>query len=183
MSAAGRSGGCSAWPSSTAARSISSSNVGALLDAGRLTEALTGRARLGLVFSASVAAGSLASLVLLPEVPSVGASAGILGLIGFLAVVGLRRRAILPAGFVWAVLRSIGFIAVAGVVGYRFIDNAAHAGGLIAGAAVGVLAVPVRGSLPVATPTPVAVLGLAGWILLAGAALRAARVLLFPVGG
>ncbi|HYJ80158.1 MAG TPA: hypothetical protein VEW03_11175, partial [Longimicrobiaceae bacterium] len=40
-----------------------------------------------------------------------------------------------------------------GIVGYTFIDNAAHAGGLLAGLAIGLLSVPAAGGQPHWTPS------------------------------
>jgi MYXO-CTERM domain-containing protein len=79
---------------------------------------------------------------------SVGSSGGLMGLFGFLGVMGWRRRHLMPPGFVRAVLVDVAVIAAMGVVGYQFIDNAAHAGGLAAGVLLGLLMVPTRGTTP-----------------------------------
>ena len=57
-----------------------------LLYLGRRTEVMAGWAHLALVFLISMLAGGMASAYGLPELPSVGASGGILGLLGFLLV-------------------------------------------------------------------------------------------------
>jgi membrane associated rhomboid family serine protease len=125
-------------------------NGQALLGFGRLLESLTDRAYLPLVFLPSAACGSVFSLVLMPDTTSVGASGGLMGLVGFLAVLGYRRKEILPAGFFKSVLLNICFIGVIGLVGFALIDNAAHLGGLLAGVVCGVLLISKSGGTDVA---------------------------------
>ena len=120
----------------------------ALLGLGRLMEVITHRAHLAAVFLTSMLCGSLFSFVLLPGEPSVGISGGIMGVIGFLAVLGYRRRHVLPPNFLRSMLLSIGYIVVIGVVGWTMIDNAAHLGGLVMGVALGFVLVEPLGSLP-----------------------------------
>lgn len=81
--------------------------------------------------------GSLCSLACLPEQTSVGASGGLMGFVGFLAVMGWQRKHLLPPQFAANILRSVAFIAVFGLVAGSVIDNAAHAGGALTGALVG----------------------------------------------
>lgn len=114
-------------------------NGQALLGLGRMIESLTNRAYLAIVFLPSALCGSIFSLLLMPNSTSVGASGGIMGLVGFLAVLGYRRKEILPSGFFKSILINICFIGVIGLVGFAIIDNAAHLGGLVAGAACGVI--------------------------------------------
>lgn len=113
-------------------------NGQALLGLGRLTEALTDSAYLAIVFLPSAVCGSVFSLLLMPQSTSVGASGGLMGLVGFLAVLGYRRKEILPPGFFKSILLNICLIGVIGLVGFAIIDNAAHLGGLLAGVACGV---------------------------------------------
>lgn len=105
----------------------------ALLSTGRLVEAHTRREYLPLTFFLSALVGSLASVVFYPDPTSVGASGGIMGVIGFLLVLSYQRRETLPPGFSRSILVSIGATAVMGLVAYNVIDNAAHLGGLVAG--------------------------------------------------
>ena len=114
-------------------------NSQSLLGFGKLIESLTDRAYLPLVFLPSAACGSVFSLVLMPETTSVGASGGLMGLVGFLAVLGYRRKEMLPEGFFKSILVNICFIGVIGLAGFAIIDNAAHLGGLAAGVACGQL--------------------------------------------
>jgi membrane associated rhomboid family serine protease len=104
-----------------------------------MIESLTNRAYLAIVFLPSAACGSIFSLLLMPNSTSVGASGGIMGLVGFLAVLGYRRKEILPSGFFKSILINICFIGVIGLVGFAIIDNAAHLGGLVAGVVCGVV--------------------------------------------
>jgi Uncharacterized membrane protein (homolog of Drosophila rhomboid) len=114
-------------------------NGQALIGLGRMTESLTNRAYLAIVFLPSAVCGSIFSLLLMPNTTSVGASGGLMGLVGFLAVLGYRRKEILPSGFFKSLLIYIGFIGVIGLVGFAIIDNAAHLGGLVAGVVFGLV--------------------------------------------
>jgi membrane associated rhomboid family serine protease len=112
-------------------------NGQALLGFGKLMESLADRAYLPLVFLPSAACGSVFSLLLMPNTTSVGASGGLMGLVGFLAVLGYRRNERLPSGFFKSIVINICFIGVIGLVGFAIIDNAAHIGGLVAGVVCG----------------------------------------------
>ena len=114
-------------------------NGHALIGLGRMIESLTYRAYLAIVFLPSAVCGSIFSLLLMPNTTSVGASGGIMGLVGFLAVLGYRRKEILPSGFFKSILINICFIGAIGLVGFAIIDNAAHLGGLLAGVVCGLI--------------------------------------------
>jgi membrane associated rhomboid family serine protease len=114
-------------------------NGQALIGLGRMIESLTDRAYLAIVFLPSALCGSVFSLLLMPNTTSVGASGGLMGLVGFLAVLGYRRKEILPSGFFKSILMNICFMGVVGLVGFAIIDNAAHLGGLLAGAVCGMV--------------------------------------------
>jgi membrane associated rhomboid family serine protease len=138
-------------------------NVGALVGLGSMIEALAGSARVGLVFLLSVIGGSVLSALTF-DAPSVGASGGIMGLLGFLLVVGRRHQAELPVPLAATLLRSGFAIALSGLVAYQYIDNAAHGGGFVVGLLLGVIS--DRGpSLPLAPGTLSTVLG---WGCVAG---------------
>jgi membrane associated rhomboid family serine protease len=109
---------------------------------GGLIEIVSDRARMAIVFVLSIIGGALFSTFFTPDGISVGASGGIMGLIGYLAVYGQRRKRQLPADFLRSILVNIGFVAAFGLVGYQFIDNFAHLGGLLVGAAYGIVTVP-----------------------------------------
>jgi membrane associated rhomboid family serine protease len=127
-------------------------NFLALLSLGRETEVLSHRAFLPLVFLMAAVAGSLASFLAPPDVPSVGSSGGLMGLIGFLGVLGYRRRERVPSGFLNTVVLNVAVIGGIGLVGVGVIDNAAHAGGLLAGALLGAIFVPTTLARPAWTP-------------------------------
>ncbi len=74
------------------------------------------------------------------DVPSAGASGALFGLVGVLFVFGIKFRRELPEGFKRAfgtgLLPIIVINLFIGFVGRGFIDNAAHLGGLLSGAAL-----------------------------------------------
>jgi membrane associated rhomboid family serine protease len=76
--------------------------------------------------------------------PSAGASGALFGLVGVLFVFGIKFRRELPEGFKRAfgtgMLPIIGINLVIGYLGRGFIDNAAHLGGLVTGAALALAA-------------------------------------------
>lgn len=117
-------------------------NGQALYGFGSLIEYLSNRAHLAIVFVAAIIGGGLLSLLFLPEGTSVGASGGIMGLIGYLAIYGYRRKQQLPPDFLKTMLINIGFIAAFGIVAYQIVDNFGHLGGLIVGAIYGFIQIP-----------------------------------------
>lgn len=112
-------------------------NCYALYALGKYIEILSNRAHLAIVFLLSAIGGSLLSLAFLPEGISVGASGGIIGFLGYLAVYGFRRRELLTTQFLKSMLFNIGFIALYGIALYQVIDNFGHLGGLLTGAIYG----------------------------------------------
>jgi rhomboid protease GluP len=120
-------------------------NMLALGQVGVVVEHVLGRGRfLALYFGAGLLAG-IASLWWRPEVNSVGASGAIFGVIAALLVVLRLRRDMLPRK-VFRRMRSgllsfLGFSLFAGLV-LPGIDNAAHLGGLLAGALLGYALAP-----------------------------------------
>jgi len=85
--------------------------------------------------------GLIGSFLIKPvDMPSAGASGALFGLVGVLFVFGLKYRRELPEGFKRAfgtgmlpvILLNLGI----GFLGRGFIDNAAHMGGLLSGAAL-----------------------------------------------
>jgi membrane associated rhomboid family serine protease len=154
-------------------------NAFALATLGRLTEGLAHRAHLLVVFVLSALAGSVASAVFAPHgPPSVGASGGLMGLLGFLAVLGVRHRRHLPRALWRSLLSNIGLMAIIGIAAARWIDNAAHAGGLVAGAALGWTLAPPRAPLPLRPGRALRVAAWASAALLLVAAAWTVRLLL-----
>ena len=117
-------------------------NCYAFYSFGRIFEMLTNRAHLAIVFLLSAVGGGILSLVFQPNGISVGASGGIVGLIGYLAVYAFRRRQFISPEFRKNLLINIGFILVFGLVLYQVIDNFGHIGGLVTGAVYGFLQIP-----------------------------------------
>ena len=138
-------------------------NMYSLLMVGPLVEKLYGSAKFVVFWVATGIAGVLGSyLTVRPQlahglfgrfifksmdVPSAGASGALFGLVGVLFIFGIKFRHELPEGFKRAFgtgMLPIIFINLAiGFVGRGFIDNAAHLGGLLSGAALA-LAVEYR---------------------------------------
>ncbi|HKP54825.1 MAG TPA: rhomboid family intramembrane serine protease [Chloroflexia bacterium] len=121
-------------------------NVLTLLVLGSVVEAMAGWALFSLLLLLSIVSGSIFSLLLLPAT-SVGVSGGLMGLIGFLTMLGYFHRKHLPPGFLRSMLYSIALIAALGVIAFSYIDNAAHLGGLVAGVILGL--VFIRGNDPI----------------------------------
>jgi membrane associated rhomboid family serine protease len=137
-------------------------NCYALYVLGKLIETLSNRAHLAIVFLLSAIGGGILSLVFLPEIPSVGASGGIVGFLGYLTVYGFKRRKLLPDGFLKNMLFNVGFIAVVGIFVMSNVDNFGHLGGLVVGVIYGLLQIP--GDLykdPRETPGAVKIIGAA----------------------
>ena len=89
----------------------------------------------------NLATGSLARFIFKSmDVPSAGASGALFGLVGVLFVFGIKFRRELPDGFKRAfgtgMLPIILINLFIGYVGRGLIDNAAHLGGLLSGAAL-----------------------------------------------
>ena len=117
-------------------------NSYALYSFGRLIELLSNRAHVAIVFLLSAIGGSILSLIFLPDVPSVGASGGIVGLLSYLAVYAFRRRKFISPEFRKSLLVNIGFILIFGLVLFNKIDNYGHVGGLVTGAIYGFVQIP-----------------------------------------
>jgi membrane associated rhomboid family serine protease len=67
--------------------------------------------------------------------PSVGASGGLMGWLGFLLVFETLHKELIPRSARRRLLAGVFLTALIGLIGYRYIDNSAHAGGLLAGMA------------------------------------------------
>ena len=123
-------------------------NMYALYIVGPIVEAMYGRVLFLSFYLLSAALGSVASYLFVPA-PSVGASGAVFGLFGILFVstwrhkpaLGRQARALTgQIGILIAFNLALGF-GLGGAFGVR-IDNAAHVGGLIAGAWLGFALVP-----------------------------------------
>jgi rhomboid protease GluP len=116
-------------------------NMWALWDVGRLVERLYGKWRFGLLYLGSGVVGNLLSLVLQGnQAVSGGASGAIFSLYGALLVFLWRERRQVERGeFRWLFAAASVFTLLMLGMGLLLpgIDNAAHGGGLIAGALLG----------------------------------------------
>ncbi len=118
-------------------------NTFALLDLGYVLEQKIGKAMMAVVFLLSGIAGALASVIWHPASVGVGASGAIMGVAGTLLVwLALPALSETVAQHRTAQIRAL-FIGVALTLGVgafsEQIDNAAHAGGLVAGLILGIL--------------------------------------------
>jgi rhomboid protease GluP len=116
-------------------------NLWALWDIGRVVERAYGSLRIGAIYVVSGLVGNLASLVVQGnQAISGGASGAIFGLYGALIAFLWRERKLIERGeFRWFMGASALFPLLMLVLGVWVpeIDNAAHAGGLLAGALLG----------------------------------------------
>lgn len=141
----------------------------ALYSLGRVITALVSPSLLGAVFLATVLTGSLASLWLGPAPASVGASGGILGCLGFLLMVTVKFRRELPGYLQSSLIQSTLVVAIFGLLGSGFIDNAAHAGGFVGGIVLGAAFYPwIRLAPTKANPFVKVLSGASLLVLLAG---------------
>ena len=117
-------------------------NCYALYVLGKLVEVLSNRAHLAIVFLLAAIGGGVLSLVFLPDVPSIGASGGIVGFLGYLTAYGFKRRKLLSNEFLKSMIFNIVFIGFVGVFVMSNIDNFGHLGGLVTGAIYGAIQIP-----------------------------------------
>jgi len=113
-------------------------NASAMYVIGKMLIRVTSLWHFFTVFLISGLMGSTFSLLLMPNATSVGASGGIMGLIGFILVMSLKLKSI-PRNIIKSMLSSIILIAIIGISATETIDNAAHGGGLIAGMLLGIV--------------------------------------------
>ena len=107
-------------------------NGAAMWYLGRRMEVLARWPHLPLVFLIAAWTGGEFSARLV-EAPSVGASGGLMGWLGFLLVFETLHGRLVPRKSRRRLLAGVLLTGLIGLIGYRFIDNAAHGGGLLAG--------------------------------------------------
>ncbi len=118
-------------------------NMYALWIIGPIVEALYGPWRFLAIYILCIAAGSAASYVTSGN-PAVGASGGVFGLFGALVVADRIHKPALTRNARNLTMQIGLLIGINLLIGFSLpnIDNAAHIGGLLAGAALGFLLVP-----------------------------------------
>lgn len=129
-------------------------NSFALYSFGATFEMLTSRWHVPLVFLLSAFGGSILSLVVNPHGISVGASGGIIGLVGYLAVYSFKRRDFITREFRRSLIFNIGFILFYGFALAGTVDNFAHIGGLVTGALYALIQVPADPTTDPRTVSP-----------------------------
>ncbi len=154
-------------------------NVWGLWYLGRRVESLAGWSHLSLVMVISMVAGGWATSHFVPEKASIGASGGILGLLGFLLIFETLHGRLVPRSSRRRLLGALGVTLVIGVIGYQFIDNFAHGGGLLAGMLYAGIFFPPSSSprRPRATKLDIG-LGVAGFFVLVASSIWAGLLLL-----
>lgn len=115
-------------------------NMWVLYILGRIFEEQLGRVRMGLIYFASLFAGSLGALIASPDSITVGASGAIFGLMGaLLSIAKARGVALRHTGLVGIVVLNL--VITFGLSSY--ISVGGHVGGLIGGAIAGLVIVDV----------------------------------------
>lgn len=110
---------------------------------GRLTETISNKANIAILFIVSAVGGGLLSFMFMPDGGnSVGASSGIIGLLGYLTVYGYRRRKLVSDSLLKGMIFNIVLITFLGVFIIPNVDNFGHLGGLIAGITYGLFQIP-----------------------------------------
>jgi len=120
-------------------------NAAALLYLGKRVEVFARWPHVPLVFLFSACVGGEASARFL-DAPTVGASGGLMGWLGFLLVFEALHGRLVPRKATRRLLAGLILTGLIGVIGYRFIDNAAHAGGCLAGMLYAVVVFPKSAS-------------------------------------
>ena len=108
-------------------------NFLALLHFSRIIEQTMQRAYVPLIFVLTGPVGSIFSVLFYPNSTSVGASGGLMGLLGFITIAAYFDKTRYPPRYFRQMIEAIVMVGVFGLVGFSFIDNAGHFGGLVSG--------------------------------------------------
>ncbi len=114
-------------------------NSWVLMDVGAMVEEIYGPARMFVIYTLANIGGFYLSYLWSP-VPSMGASAAIMGLIAAMIAFGMQHRSAIGDAIKGQYIRWVIWILIIGLLPGFNVDNAAHIGGLIVGFAVGYLA-------------------------------------------
>lgn len=149
-------------------------NTAAMAYLGKRVEVFARWPHLPLVFLFAACVGGETSARFVAA-PSVGASGGLMGWLGFLLVFETLHARLVPRGASRRLAAGVLLTALIGLIGYHYIDNAAHAGGLLAGVLYAAIVFPASSS-PVRPRSTITdrVAGVAALALLIAAALFAA---------
>jgi rhomboid protease GluP len=120
-------------------------NSWVLYDLGAQVEHVYGTPRFLTIYFVGTVTGFYLSAVQNPMIPSVGSSAGIMGLIGAMIAFGVANRSSYGREIRNQYLRWVAYIIAFGLIPGFAVDNWAHIGGLAGGFAVGYFAgLPIR---------------------------------------
>jgi len=154
-------------------------NMTAFFLYGSILESKSSATRLPLVYLLSCLAGSFASVVMPPDVPSIGASGGVVGVIGYLFLFSRRQEVKFPAAFRGATAAVFIGLITAGALNFWYIDNPGHAGGALAGIVLAALIVDQARNFGDEVQLPL--LDVLGWlamaVIVAGSALTSLAML------
>lgn len=89
------------------------------------------------VFLLTALMGNVVSVVLRPSTTSIGASGGLFGLLGFVAITVWLDEARTPRKQFVHVMELVAALALVGPLGLEYFDNAAHLGGFLGGVLLG----------------------------------------------
>ena len=112
-------------------------NSVALVFLSKVIEHTVQRAFVPLIFLLTAPVGSIFSVFLYPNTTSIGASGGIMGLLGFITIAAYFDRTRYPSKYFRHMIEAIVATGIFGLFGFAFIDNAAHLGGLVGGLLLG----------------------------------------------
>lgn len=116
-------------------------NVLGLLYLGKRMEVFARWPHVPMVFLFSALLGGEAS-ARFTDATSVGASGGLMGWLGFLLVFETLHSKLVPRSAKRRLIGGVIITGLIGLVGYKFIDNAAHFGGMFAGMAYALIVFP-----------------------------------------
>jgi membrane associated rhomboid family serine protease len=120
-------------------------NMYALYLSGPIVERLYGSVRMVVFYLVCALGGSLASFAFGSDAPSVGASGAIFGLFGMLLIATRTHHPALDRAsrnFIGQLGTILMINIIFGILAAGYIDNAAHAGGFVTGALLGIAFVP-----------------------------------------
>jgi rhomboid protease GluP len=123
-------------------------NSWVLFDLGAQTEESYGTSRYVTIYIFSTITGFYASFLWSPGTVSIGASAGIFGLIGAMIALGMRDRSSYGAAVRSIYMRWAIYGLLLGLLPFFAVDNAAHIGGLAGGFVLGYIAGTPRFTSP-----------------------------------